>query len=308
MPKQMHSATGLLATAGFALLKVLPVRMASDLMALFVGRFAHYLVKERKIKKNLRIAFPDLDQPALDALVKKIAVNFGRVLAEVVHIPTYVAGRQGTTVSASGATEHTFEQSRQAVYVTAHLGNWELIPIVLRQKSRPLIIYSLVGNPVIDNLLLAQRRKTGAKYVEKSNALRACIETMKEGESIGLLVDQRVKRGVKVSFFGNPTIFTDLPARLAMKFNCPIIPIEAVRVDPGHCQVMIHEPIWPDQKRGRQAVRDLTQQITKVIEDCIRKRPGEWHCDKSRWKARDLAGEVPVPQAARSDVMEAGLA
>jgi KDO2-lipid IV(A) lauroyltransferase len=279
--------------------------MASDLMALFVGRFAHYVVRERKIKKNLRIAFPDLDQPAVDVLANKIAVNFGRVLAEVAHIPTYVAGRQGTTVSASGALEHTFEQSRQAVYVTAHLGNWELIPIVLRQKSRPLIIYSLVGNPVIDNLLLAQRRKTGANYVEKSNALRACIDTMKKGESIGLLVDQRVKRGVKVSFFGNPTIFTDLPARLAIKFNCPIIPIEAVRTEPGHCQVMIHEPIWPDEKRGKQAISDLTQQITRVIEDSIRKRPGEWHCNKSRWRKKDRVGEAPVPQAARNDAIEA---
>jgi KDO2-lipid IV(A) lauroyltransferase len=129
---------------------------------------------------------------------------------------------------------------------------------------------------------------------------------MKKGESIGLLVDQRVKRGVKVSFFGNPTIFTDLPARLAIKFKCPIIPIEAVRTGPGHCQVMIHEPIWPDEKRGKQAISDLTQQITRVIEDSIRKRPGEWHCNKARWKERDRADEAPVPQAARNDVLEAG--
>jgi KDO2-lipid IV(A) lauroyltransferase len=111
---------------------------------------------------------------------------------------------------------------------------------------------------------------------------------MKEGGSIGLLVDQRVKRGVEIDFFGRPAIFTDLPARLAMKFNCPIIPIEAMRLDPRHCQVMIHEPIWPGEDRGEHAVRDLTQQMVSVIEDSIRKRPGEWYSDKARWRKPDL--------------------
>ncbi|MHA1527879.1 MAG: lysophospholipid acyltransferase family protein [Alphaproteobacteria bacterium] len=307
MSKKMHSASGVLAAAGFALLRVLPVKMASDLMAVFIGRVAHHLVRERKIRKNLRTAFPDLDESAVDTLTTEIISNFGRVLAEVVHIPTYVAGRQGTVVSAAGSLEHTFEHSRQAVYVTAHLGNWELIPIVLRRKSRPTIIYTPVGNPLIDDMLLAQRQKTGADYVEKSEALRACIKAMNKGDSIGLLVDQHVARGVNVTFFGNATIFTDLPVRLAMKFNCPVIPIEAVRAGPGHCQVMIHEPIWPGEDHGKRAVNDLTQQVASVIESAIRKRPGEWYCDKRRWKKSDRFDEVSEPQAVRNDVLESGL-
>jgi len=279
--------------------------MASDFMAFFAGRFSRFLVKEKVIRKNLRDAFPDLDQPAVDAIAKKIAANFGRVVAEVVHIPTYVAGKQGTKVSASGSLDYTFGQSGQAIYVSAHLGSWELIPIVLRRNSRPLIIYSLIGNPVIDSKLLSLRQKSGANYVEKSDALRACIEAMKRGDSIALLVDQRVKRGIDVTFLGRRALFTDLPARLALKFNCPIIPAEAVRAGPGHCQVMIHPPIWPGAERGKQAVRELTQQIARVIEDAIRRRPEEWHCDKRRWKKKDRAYEAFDPQADRGDVLEA---
>ncbi len=302
--KRMHSATGVIATAGYALLRVLPVKMASDFMALFAVRFARFLVREKVIRRNLRAAFPDLDEPALDALMKKIVANFGRLLAEVVHIPTYVAGKQGTIVNASGSLEHTFQQSGQAIYVSAHLGNWELVPIVLGRRSRMLVIYSLIGNRVIDNLLLSQRRKTGSIYVEKSKALRASIKAMKRGDSVGLLVDQRVERGIEVTFFGRPTIVTDLPARLALKFNCPIIPAEAVRAGPRRCQVMVHEPIWPGENRGEQAVRDLTQQMASVVEDCIRKRPDEWCCDKRRWKKSDrtqsTAGFSTTPRSARS--------
>ena len=273
-------------------------------MAFFTGRFARYIVKERVIRRNLIIAFPNLDTPALDTITKKIAENFGRCTAEIAHISTYAAGKQGTKIRASGSLDYTFEQSGQAIYVTAHLGSWELTPILLRRNSRPLIIYSKVGEPMIDNKLLSLRQKTGAKYVDKSEALKACIKTMKEGDSIGLLVDQRVSRGVDVTFFGRPTIFTDLPARLALKFNRPIIPIEGVREAPGHCKVIIHPPIWPGEKRDKQAINELTQQMATVIEGCIRKRPSEWHCNKIRWKAAERAGWNTEPKAARSDVHE----
>jgi len=302
--KRLHPVTGVIATAGFVLLRVLPVKMASDLMARFVSKFAHYLIGEKEIRNNLRAAFPDLDQSAVDATRKKILANFGRVLAEVVHIPTYVAGKQGAIVSASGSLEHIFQQSGQAIYVTAHLGNWELIPIVLRQRSRMLVIFSLIDNRVVDNLLLSQRRKTGSIYVEKSKAVRACMKAMKRGDSVGLLVDQRVERGIEVTFFGHPTIVTDLPARLALRFNCPIIPAEAFRAGPRRCQVMFHEPIWPGENRSENAVRDLTQQMASVVEECIRKRPDEWYCNKRRWKksdrAQSTAGFSTPPRTARS--------
>ena len=200
-----------------------------------------------------------------------------------------------------------------AVTLRPTSGTWDLseneyVLVSVRNLSdRPMRLYSRVGNPAIDDKLLSLRRKTGSNYVEKSGALRACIEAMKRGDSIGLLVDQRVDRGIEVSFFETPTLFTDLPARLALKFNCPIIPAEAVRAGPCHCEVIIHPPIWPDPKRGAQAVGELTQQIATVIEGAIRRRPDEWFCNKRRWEKPGRVDKVPDPQAARSDVFQAGI-
>jgi KDO2-lipid IV(A) lauroyltransferase len=301
----LNPAKGIVSAAFFTLLRVLPVRMASDCMAFFTGKLARHIIREKVVRRNLITAFPDLDQSTLDTITKNIAESFGRCTAEIAHIPTYATGKQGTKISASGSLDYTFEQLGQGIFVTAHLGSWELTPILLRRNSRPLIIYSKIGEPMIDNKLMSLRQKAGANYVEKSEALKACIKTMKAGESIGLLVDQRVSRGVDVTFFGRPTLFTDLPARLALKFNRPIIPIEGVREAPGHCKVIIHPPIWPGEKRDKQAVGELTQQMATVIEDCIRKRPGEWHCNKNRWKTADRVGWNFEPQAALDKILEA---
>ena len=285
MPKPIHPVAGRLAVTGITLLGKLPVRMASDLLAYIAGKYFRLFVKHSVIRKNLAVAFPDFDQPALDATTKSIAANFGRYLVEVANIPAFSTGKRGTKVSATGSLDYAIKQSGQVIFVTAHLGNWELTPIVLRRSSSLLIIYSLIGIPIVDNWLLSRRERTGAKYVEKSKALRACVKAMKGGDSIGLLVDQRVERGVDVSFLGRPTIVTDLPARMALKFNCPIVPVEAVRENPRHTQVVFHEPIWPGEKQGEQAIRELTQQMATVIEGGIRRRPGDWYCHKRRWKS-----------------------
>jgi len=285
LAKPLHPVLGATALICFQMVKLLPVRTATEVMAFLGRRFAKFFTREKNIKKNLRIAFPDMDGPSFDTLMGDITANYGRLFAEIAHIPSFKSGRGGAVLRARGALEYPFEKRGKAIYVTAHLGNWELIPILFQQQNLPLaIIYSPIMFSVVDSKLMSMRRGTGATYLGKSNALRACITALKRNESIALLVDQRVDNGIEVDFFERQTLFTHLPARLALRFNCPIIPGESVRIGPGHFEVMFHEPIWPGNQRGEEAERDLTQRTAKAIEDCIRKYPEQWFCDKRRWE------------------------
>ncbi len=142
------------------------------------------------------------------------------------------------------------------------------------------------------------RRHTGATYVEKAKALRTCIATLQRDESIALLVDQRVQIGLSVEFFGRPTTFTHFPARMAMRFDCPIIVVESVRAGTGTFNVVFHDPIFPRPDLGAQAEHDLTQRMAKVIEGSIRRHPDQWFCNKTRWKKRDMRDEPQQRSAA----------
>jgi KDO2-lipid IV(A) lauroyltransferase len=254
-------------------------------MAVVIGKFARFFVKEKAITRNLRAAFPDLGESSLDVMRRKVYANFGRLIAEIVHIPSFASNRHGTIMEAEGALDYPLVQRGQAIYVSAHLGNWELLPILFKWQNLPLtIIYSPIGRRQIDSKLMTSRRKTGAVYVEKSGALRSCVAAMKRGESIALLVDQRVDSGIEVDFFGRRTLFTHMPARMALKFNCPIIFAKSVRVGTGHVQAFFNEPIWPGTERGKQAEEDLTRRLAKMTEDCIRQHPEQWFCSKRRWE------------------------
>lgn len=293
MAKGMHPMLGRIAALTYPLVRLMPLRVASELMAAVVGRLAGHVVRLDEMRRNLQTAFPELDERALDDMTRRIAANFGRQIAEIVHIPSFSAGKPGARLEASGATECLSGRKGPAIYVSGHVGNWELIPIVFRSHGVPVtLIYTELADPGIDAGLLKLRRSTGATYVEKASALRACVKALARGESIALLVDQRVQSGIEVDFFGRPARFTHLPARMALKFDCPIIPAETVRIGPGHLKAVFHEPIWPRRERGEAAAHDLTQRMASAIEACIRRHPDEWFCNKRRWKRK--SGKRPA--------------
>ncbi len=285
MANRSHWALGALATACDLAIRALPVRAASEIMALLLRALAPFIVKRNTIRKNLRTAFPELDDPAIDALAGRIIGNCGRMIAEIAKIPTFRAGAGGTELRARGALDYPLRQRGRAIFVSAHLGNWELAPIIFEREGLPLtIIYTPLRQPAIDDRLMALRRATGGTYVEKSKALRACAAALKRGQSIALLVDQRVEAGIEVEFFARATRFTHFPARMAVKFDCPIVVVESARRGPGRLDAVFHEPIWPDAEAGEDAERVLTQKMAKVIEGCIRRQPEQWFCNKRRWR------------------------
>jgi KDO2-lipid IV(A) lauroyltransferase len=289
VPKLKHPGLGALTTIAHPLIRLMPAKLATRCMALLASGTAGMFTKQHVMDRNLRAAFPEKSDAERLAIRKGIVANFGRLMAEIVHMPTFAAGAQGTSVEAVGATEYTFGTRGQAIYVSAHLGNWEVMPLLFERAGLPLtIIYSLIGNAFVDETLAASRSQTGSTYVEKSQALRACFQAMKRGESVAFLVDQRVDIGIDVEFFGRPTTFTHLPARLALKFGCPIVPGESRRLAPGRLQVVFNEPIWPATEDGPRSEQELTQLMARAIEGTIRRQPEAWICNKSRWRKADL--------------------
>jgi len=298
--KPPHPAIGVVTDICYFVIGLLPLKLASELMALVARWAIRLLISTAKIKRNLREAFPELDEAAVDRLADQVAGNFGRLATEVAKIRAFVDGTQGTVVTIRGATDYPIVQRGQAIFVSAHLGNWELIPIIFRQRGIALtIIYRLLRYPKVDAKLMRSRGLTGQTYVEMSDALRDCIEALKRDESVALLIDQKVDSGIEVEFFGRPALVTHFPARMAMKFGCPIIVGEAIRTAPGQVELNFREPIFPPATRGAEAEREMTQAMTREVEAGIREHPEQWFCFQRRFKppkAQPVA-EGPVAKA-----------
>ncbi|MDQ2762722.1 MAG: lipid A biosynthesis lauroyl acyltransferase, partial [Pseudomonadota bacterium] len=102
---------------------------------------------------------------------------------------------------------------------------------------------------------------------------------------LGMLVDQHFSRGVDVTFFGrrckaNPSI-----ARLARRFDCPVVGARVVRLADRKFRVDGFGPYdLPRAADGQIDVVASTQMITTIIEGWISEHPGQYLWFHRRWR------------------------
>lgn len=238
----------------------------------FLGRF----LKLDVVRKNLSIAYGADHPEYLDSVVE----SFGGVAGSLPHLRNILEDRRGASLTVVGADS---VPPGAAIFVGAHVKNWEVGTLAMVKAGRPaLFVYSALSRPWANTLL--QRLRMAAadnlQFVEKEKSLRACISHLQKGGSLGLVIDQRTESGHEVDFFGRKACFTHLPARLALRFNCPIVPLQGIGDDANAKFVArFLEPIWPQGKTEEQ----ITQEMAKAIEGIIAQDPGEWFCNKRRW-------------------------
>ena len=99
------------------------------------------------------------------------------------------------------------------------------------------------------------------------------------------MVDQRVSEGPRTLFFNKPAHTTTIPAQLALKFDCKLVPISLKRVGDIKFEMTVHEP-YKIQKTGdaNQDIKNITLKINQIIEKMIIKNPKQWIWSHNRWK------------------------
>lgn len=241
-----------------------------------------------KINRNLARAFPEKTSEEIERLARESWGNLGAVLAEFPHLRSIREQRDQRRfeVVVKGDIEAVRRRRGPAIFVTAHLGNWELAAAaVVDMAGTTSVIHTEQDNPLVLNMLQRKRQALGCGFVSKEAGLRPILRLLEDGTSIGMLPDQKISTGEPVPFFGQDAITTINPARLALRFDCELIPVRVERLHHAHFRVTIHEPIKPDDRQaGRHAqALQMTHKINALFEAWIREHPGEWWCPKNRW-------------------------
>ncbi|MGD8853020.1 MAG: hypothetical protein PVI28_11530 [Gammaproteobacteria bacterium] len=256
------------------------------------------LHKTSIIRRNLQIAFPDKSALEIEQLVRDVWGNLGSILAEYAHLGI-ICNREAVSrleIERRGDSG-VFRNGGPAVFVTAHLANWEVAAGAVVWQKIPLTgIYTPIQNPGINDLLYRSREELNCGMVKREGAVRQLIKELKKGVSVGLIVDQRVDAGELVSFFGHGMKTSITPAQLALRCRCELIPVQVQRRGGAHFRVIFHEPVQPDDTIAaeRERILDMTRRVNALFESWIRERPHEWMCTKRRWP-RDLQRQVQAP-------------
>ena len=108
---------------------------------------------------------------------------------------------------------------------------------------------------------------------------------MNKNFSIALMVDQRLGESERFPFFKKPAHTTTLPAQLALKFDCDIIPIFLERNEDNTFNMEILNPIKTNKANSSEEdKKEITIKINQIIEKMILRNPKQWIWTHDRWK------------------------
>lgn len=244
--------------------------------------------KSRIIRRNLELAFPERSEAEREELLLGVWGNMGAVAAEYPHLKRIGGSEaeQRLRVEVLGEIESLRDPSKPAVFVSGHISNWELNAAAMTRLGVPLsAVYTPPQNPWHERMLRRAREPLGCRLVPRADSMRALMRELSDGNSIGLIMDQRVDSGTALPFFGIPKLTTLIPARLALRYGCELVPVRTRRLQDAHFEVTLHPPVHPDDIKADEVeqARQMTLKINAMFEQWIRETPEDWFCTKRRW-------------------------
>jgi KDO2-lipid IV(A) lauroyltransferase len=172
-----------------------------------------------------------------------------------------------------------------AILVGAHIGNWELGPYAALQEGHKVAaIYRPLNNQLLAWLLVRRQANYGGDIYRKGReAALGMVSTLRKGQVMCLLVDQQLREGIAVPFFGHPAQTSISHVKLAIKKRVPLIYMRTRRLAGSRFRVSISPPITLPDKDDDDQVLAVASVINRTIEGWIRETPEQWFWPHRRW-------------------------
>ena len=179
-----------------------------------------------------------------------------------------------------------FKRGKGVIFLAVHEGNWELSNIICANLGFPFTLFVRdQGFARLNELLNSYRLKLGAKIIHKNAGVRQLIEVLKSNQAIGMTVDQGGKHGEIVKFFGKEASMSVGAVKLALKYDCSIIPVFYTRSSGPHTKVILDQVYTVTRSSSPESdLKDNLQRLMNIYENYIRRYPHEYLWTYKIWK------------------------
>ena len=247
-------------------------------------------IRREVVERQLKIAFPELGPIEIERIARGAYANLGRVAAEAAVLPLYGRGRVLDLFDDAENWE-VVERARAGgsgiLFVTGHLGNWELAGAYVAARGIPVdAIARHQANPLFDGYLTRTRERIGMRIVHDERAVAQVPRAIRAGRGVAMLTDQET-RGLAstwVPFFGRPAKTPRGPAVFALRLGAPLIFGCALRQPSGRYRMSFEEV--PVERTGdlEADVDRIVALYTAALERWVRRAPDQYFWPHRRWK------------------------
>ena len=222
-------------------------------------------------------------------IVANMWSNYGKTFVEYIYLNKFRNENLHVNITKGLNTLLKIKKNNKPViFISGHFANFELMSMEITKKKIDLAtIYRPLNNIFLNPFMEIIRKKYVCKNQIKKgiSGIRNAIEYIKNNHSIALMIDQRVSEGKQIPFFNHKALTTTLPAQLALKYNCDIVPVFLYRNKNDTFDMQLHDPISIDRKLNTEVNKlQITINLNKILEEMILKKPEQWIWTHNRWK------------------------
>jgi KDO2-lipid IV(A) lauroyltransferase len=266
-----------------------------------LGRAAHVLPsrERRTARENLADSYeevfglggepPEIRGRRIRQTVRKLFVNLGRWAGEMcsyVQRPGAIGRRAVLTARSESNLREALSKGRGVLYLTGHLGHWELMACALAARGLPI---TAVGrgsyHPGITDLQGWLRSRAGVDLIlrDEPGAPRRLLGALARGRIVGVFVDQSTSLPSRpVDFLGRPAPTIEAPARLALRHRGSVVFGSCHEAGSGRLHIEVDPVIIPDGA----GLGETLEVINRHVEQAVRAFPDQWVWMHERWRKR----------------------
>jgi KDO2-lipid IV(A) lauroyltransferase len=247
-------------------------------------------IRRAVVERQVRAALPELSDADVHRVARESYENLGRTAIETALLPgrtrEQVLG-MFSRVDGWDVVERATARGRGVLFVTGHLGNWELAGSLVAAKGVPLeAVARRMQNPLFDRYLTSTRQSIGMNVIHDADAVRRVPRAMREQHAVAFLVDQGAVglASTWVPFFGRLAKTPRGPAVFALRLGAPVVFGAALRQPDGR-YVMGFEEVRAESTGDREADVDrIVAAYTATLERWVRRAPEQYFWHHRRWK------------------------
>jgi phosphatidylinositol dimannoside acyltransferase len=249
--------------------------------------------KKTFVARNLaHITGKPADSAEVRALVEEAFKSYARYWLETFRLVR--EGREFFLERFFCKNEHHLDEvlgrGKGVVVVVGHLGNWDAAGAWVGARGNRLVTVAEVLRPRrMFEFFADHRARLGMTiFAAERGATIKLIKAVEEGAIVAILGDRDLKgRGPEVEFFGEGVTLPAGPASVALRAGVPLLVagVYGILQSDGRrgWEAEISAPIELPESRGPDAVKEVTQQVARHLEEFIARRPEEWHVFQPFW-------------------------
>ncbi len=239
---------------------------------------------------NLHQAFgKEKSELEIQRLAKKVFQNLARIPFEIAW--TYRMDEESYKklfqIHGLSNLKTAFDRRKGVLFLTAHSGNWELLPSIIRLSGYPsLVVYRPLNFQPADRYLYEYRVRFGVEMVAKKKSMRKIVRTLDQKECVGIVLDQNAgyTAGVFADFLGKPASTSMGLSLAALKYEAPVLPVFLYQEgEKFHVEIGEEIPLIKTGDKEKDVVAN-TQKYNQAIEAFVRNHPDQWFWVHNRFK------------------------